>query len=175
MLDLAGFSNDSITDGPGIRFTVFAQGCPHGCPGCHNPQTHAFAMGKAWAEEDVMAKIVQNPLVRGVTFSGGEPFCQAEGFYRLAVLLKERGYELAAYTGYTLEELLALEDPYAGRLLSQLDVLVDGRFVLSKRDLTLRFRGSSNQRIINVPKSLTAGTCVLETSARWAGEEQCGK
>ena len=175
MLDLAGFANDSITDGSGIRFTVFAQGCPHGCPGCHNPQTHAFAMGKAWAEEDVMAKIVQNPLVRGVTFSGGEPFCQAEGFYRLAVLLKERGYELAAYTGYTLEELLALEDPYAGRLLSQLDVLVDGRFVLSKRDLTLHFRGSSNQRIINVPKSLKAGTCVLETSARWVGEEQCGK
>ncbi|MBS6476039.1 MAG: anaerobic ribonucleoside-triphosphate reductase activating protein [Clostridiales bacterium] len=175
MLNLAGFANDSITDGPGIRFTVFAQGCPHGCAGCHNPQTHAFGKGKAWTEEDVMAKIVQNPLVRGVTFSGGEPFCQAEGFYRLAVLLKERGYELAAYTGYTLEELLALEDPYAGRLLLKLDVLVDGRFVLSKRDLTLRFRGSANQRIINVPQSLAAGKCVLEASQRWVGDELRGE
>lgn len=172
MLNLAGFANDSITDGPGIRFTVFAQGCPHGCAGCHNPQTHAFGAGREWEEAAVAEKIVCNPLVRGVTFSGGEPFCQAEGFYRLAVLLKKRGYELAAYTGYTFEELLALEDAYVGSLLSQLDVLVDGRFVLSQRDLTLRFRGSANQRIINVPQSLTVRKCVLETSQRWTGEER---
>ena len=111
----------------------------------------------------------QDPLVRGVTLSGGEPFAQAEGCAALARLLKARGYELATYTGYTFEELLA-GTPAQKRLLEQIDILVDGRFVQAERSLELRFRGSRNQRILDVPKSLAAGAAVWTADPRWVGE-----
>ena len=169
MLDLAGIVSDSIVDGPGIRVTVFCQGCPHHCDGCHNPETWEFGCGTKVTEGQVLAEIVKNPLCRGVTFSGGEPFAQAEGFACLAKLLKEKGYEVASYTGYTFEQLLngtaAQKD-----LLQSIDVLIDGPFVQAEKSLEISFRGSKNQRILDVPASLQAQQAVLMTSPRWTGD-----
>ena len=108
----------------------------------------------------------------GVTFSGGEPFSQAEPFTELAKLLKANGYEVASYTGYTFEELLENGTPAQKQLLAALDILVDGEFVLAQRNLDLRFRGSENQRILDVPQSLAQGRAVWCTAARWVGERQ---
>ena len=167
-LNMAGFAADSIVDGPGLRCVVFAQGCPHHCPGCHNPETQPFAGGRQVAAAELFARIRANPLCRAVTFSGDEPFAQPEALSALAALLKSAGYELAAYTGYTFEELLAGTDGQK-KLLSQLDTLIDGRYVQSRRSLSLRFRGSDNQRILNVQKSMAAGAAVPETAVRWTG------
>lgn len=169
MLDLAGIVNDSIVDGPGIRMTIFAQGCPHHCQGCHNPETWAFGCGTPMDEERIADIVATNPLCRGVTFSGGEPFAQAEGFGTLAKLLKARGYEVASYSGYTFEEIQ--NGTQAQReLLQSIDVLIDGRFELAQRSLEIAFRGSKNQRILDVKKSLTAGEPVCITTGRWVGE-----
>lgn len=169
MLELAAIVTDSIVDGPGIRTCVFCQGCPHHCEGCHNPETWAFGCGTAMEEERVLQIVRSNPLCRGVTFSGGEPFAQAEGFAKLARLLKEQGYEVASYTGYTFEQLLS-GTPAQRELLGLLDVLIDGPFLLAERSLQLPFRGSRNQRILNIPQSLTSGQAVEITSGRWAGQ-----
>jgi len=168
MLNLSGIVSDSIVDGPGIRTTVFAQGCPHCCPGCHNPETWPFEGGTAVNEEQILSVVRENPLCRGVTFSGGEPFAQAEGFARLGRMLKGAGYEVAAYTGYTFEELVG-GTPEQLELLKTVDVLIDGPFRMEEKSLELPFRGSKNQRILNVPASLRAGTPVEETSGRWLG------
>ena len=169
MLDLAGIVNDSIVDGPGIRMTVFAQGCPHHCTGCHNPETWEFGCGTAMDEQRIADIIATNPLCRGVTFSGGEPFAQAEGFTLLAQLLKQRGYEVASYSGYTFEQLHKGTEAQQA-LLGTIDVLIDGPFVVGQRSLEIPFRGSRNQRIIDVPKSLAAGEAVCITAGRWVGE-----
>lgn len=171
LLNLAGTVGDSIVDGPGLRFTVFAQGCSFDCPACHNPRTHEFGVGRDVAVDDLVARIRANPLVKGVTFSGGEPFFQAEAFAALAARLKELGYEVASYTGFTWEALVASGSPGQWELLRNLDILVDGPFVLALRDLELRFRGSGNQRIIDVPRSLAqpAAAPVLCGARRWAG------
>ncbi len=169
MLDLAGIAGDSIVDGPGIRTTVFAQGCPHHCPGCHNPETWEFGVGTLMPIEAVVDIVRSNPLCRGVTFSGGEPFAQAGEFAALGRLLKELGYEVAAYTGYTFEQLHS-GSAAQRELLSTLDILIDGPFLMAERSLELNFRGSRNQRILNVPASLAAGEAVCETSPRWLGE-----
>ena len=169
MLDLAGLVNDSIVDGPGIRMTVFSQGCPHHCHGCHNPETWQFGCGTPMEEERIVDIIRTNPLCRGVTFSGGEPFAQAEGFAKLGRLLKQAGYEVASYSGYTFEQLLSGTDAQRD-LLGTIDVLIDGPFVLAEKSLEVPFRGSRNQRIIDVPKSLAAGKAVCITGGRWLGE-----
>ena len=168
MLNLSGIAGDSIVDGPGIRTTVFCQGCPHHCPGCHNPETWDFGCGTDMSVEAILEVVQANPLCRGVTFSGGEPFAQSAGFARLADLLKERGYEVAAYSGYTFEELLQ-GSPEQRQLLERLDILIDGPFLLEQRSLELSFRGSRNQRILDVPKSLAAGAPVETTAGRWLG------
>ena len=169
MLDLAGIVEDSIVDGPGIRCTVFAQGCPHRCPGCHNPETWDFGCGTSMDEARILEIVRSNPLCRGVTFSGGEPFSQAEGFTKLARLLKNSGYEVASYSGYTFEQLLE-GTPAQRELLEQIDVLIDGPFLLEQRSLELAFRGSKNQRILDVKASLSAGAAVELTGGRWLGE-----
>ena len=169
MLDLAGIQADSIVDGPGIRTTVFCQGCPHHCPGCHNPETWEFGCGTPTEAETVLEIVRGNPLCRGVTFSGGEPFSQAEELARLGKMLKAAGYEVAAYSGYTREQLLEGTDGQK-ELLGTLDVLIDGPFLQAERSLELNFRGSRNQRVLNVPESLKAGKAVEETSPRWLGE-----
>ena len=169
MLDLSGIVSDSIVDGPGIRTTIFCQGCPHHCPGCHNPETWDFGCGTLVPVEDLVAVVRRNPLCRGVTFSGGEPFAQAKSFARLAQLLKEQGYEVASYSGFTFEELLNGSDDQK-ELLASIDILIDGPFLMAQKSLEVPFRGSRNQRILDVKKSLTAGCAVCVTSGRWVGE-----
>lgn len=167
-LRLAGVVRESIVDGPGIRFTVFAQGCPHQCPGCHNESTHDFYGGKETEIDNVLREIDKNPLLNGVTFSGGEPFCQPEGFAVLARALKERGLHIVTFTGYTYEELLDLANAQTARgksvrdLLDLTDMLIDGRFQLAQRDLTLQFRGSRNQRLIDMNKTRESGKLILD-------------
>lgn len=172
VINVAGIMEDSIVDGPGLRTAIFAQGCPRRCAGCHNPQSHPFGTGTDWTVDALFAHIRKNPIVRGVTFSGGEPFSQAEPFAELGRMLKAAGYEVAAYTGYTFEELLTDGTPAQRALLETLDVLIDGEFILARRNLDLRFRGSDNQRILNVPQSLAAGSAVWCDAARWVGEER---
>ncbi len=169
MLNLSGIVGDSIVDGPGIRTTIFSQGCPHHCPGCHNPETWDFGCGTDMDEEVLLEIVKSNPLCRGVTFSGGEPFAQPAGFAKLARLLKEKGYEVASYSGYTFEELLE-GSAEQRQLLESIDILIDGPFLMAERSLELVFRGSRNQRILDVPASLAAGRAVETTSKRWLGE-----
>ena len=171
-INIAGIMEDSIVDGLGLRTAIFAQGCPRRCEGCHNPESWAFGTGTDMTVQDLFWRVKKNPLVRGVTFSGGEPFSQAEPFTELAKLLKANGYEVASYTGYTFEELLENGTPAQKQLLAALDILVDGEFVLAQRNLDLRFRGSENQRILDVPQSLAQGRAVWCTAARWVGERQ---
>ena len=152
---------ESIVDGPGLRFTVFTQGCPHRCPGCHNPGTHDPAGGREVSVAELAAELSGNPLTDGLTLSGGEPFCQAAECAALARIARERGLNVWAYTGYTYERLLAGEVPDALALLEQVDVLVDGPFVEAEKSYAALFRGSANQRLIDVPKSLAAGAVVL--------------
>ncbi len=158
MIRIAGLIEESIVDGPGIRFVVFAQGCVHKCPGCHNPHTHNTKGGYDIAIEDIVMQIRQNPLIDGVTFSGGEPFLQAGQFFKLAKRLKQFNYNILAYSGYTFEQLLeqAEINEDVKNLLNILDILIDGLFKRDKMDYALKFRGSSNQRIIDVQKSLNS-------------------
>ena len=177
ILNIAGLVNDSIVDGPGIRFTIFAQGCSHACPGCHNPDTHPFGIGFDMSLSEIINQIKANPLVRGVTFSGGDPFFQAEGFAELARRLKEMKYEVASYTGFTWEQIVGIGNTHQIELLKNLDILVDGLYIEEKRNLDLRFRGSENQRIIDVQKSLEGISFgispvhqpILCTQKRWIG------
>ena len=155
-LRLAGIVPESIVDGPGIRFTIFVQGCPHHCPDCHNPDTHDFSAGTDTPVSQLLAEMDKHPYLTGITLSGGEPFCQAEVLFSLAKAMRARGKHVMAYTGYTFEELLSLPDPFVRSLLEQLNLLVDGKFILSEKSLELRFRGSLNQRILDVPASLLA-------------------
>ena len=150
-LRLFGFVPESIVDGPGIRAAVFVQGCPHHCPGCHNPDSHDPHGGILTDSRTVWEKI--KPLsVSGVTFSGGEPFMQASALYEIGRAARERGLNVMTYSGYTAEELFGLAERDAGvkNLLTVTNYLVDGRFVLAERDLTLKFRGSRNQRILDI-------------------------
>ena len=156
---IAGLTQDSIVDGPGFRFTVFVQGCTHHCEGCHNPQTHDPMGGKEMTTEEIIREMRSNPLTDGLTLSGGEPFDQSEDCLTLARAAKESGLNVWSYSGYLFEQLLA--DEKKSQLLKELDVLVDGPFVLSQRSLALAWRGSRNQRVIDVPKSLAAGEVVL--------------
>ena len=169
MLKLSGIQQDSIVDGPGIRTTFFCQGCPHHCQGCHNPETWPFSGGMPMETGEMVALVLANPLCRGVTFSGGEPFAQAEGFTELAVALKEKGYEVASYSGYTFEQLLR-GTPAQRTLLENIDILIDGPFVQAEKSLEIAFRGSRNQRILDVPKSLQAGKAIPSESPRGLGE-----
>ena len=164
---IAGIVNDSIVDGPGLRLAIFAQGCPHHCPGCHNPESHDFAGGSDMDTEKIIARMDANPLLDGITLTGGEPFEQPEACRILADAAHARGLNVWAYSGYTFEQLCAV--PEKRRLLEACDVLVDGPFLLAERTLEARFRGSRNQRIINVPQSLREGKAVLERSERWGG------
>ena len=135
-LRIAGTVQDSIVDGPGLRYVIFTQGCPHHCPGCHNPQTHDFQGGKDADTDQILEQIFDNPLTSGVTFSGGEPFVQADALVPLAEV----------------------------RLLELADILVDGPYIEEQRDLTLQYRGSANQRVIDLNKSRERGEIILYRS-----------
>lgn len=162
-LRIAGIINESIADGPGIRMVVFTQGCSHNCPGCHNPQTHPYDAGEVIEIEKILSDIKKNPLLDGITLSGGDPFEQASACSVLAGEVKKLGLTVITYTGYTYERLLELSEQregYAG-LLENTDLLVDGPFILGRKDLLLKFRGSANQRIIDMDKTRKQGRLVL--------------
>lgn len=164
---ISGIVNDSIVDGPGLRFTIFTQGCPHHCEGCHNPQTHALKGGKKISIKKIEKQIEENPLLSGVTFSGGEPFIQAKQLLPIAKFVKEKGLELACYTGFLFEVLISGKIPYAKELLSYIDILIDGKFVLSQKSLDLKFKGSRNQRTIDVPLSLKGKKVIISQNPKW--------
>lgn len=151
---------DSIVDGPGIRMVIWTQGCPHHCPNCHNPQTWEESAGELVETSQLIAQIQAAPLQSGLTFSGGEPFQQAEALLEVAKAAKVCQLNLWAYSGYTFEQLL--QDPKKKALLEQLDVLVDGPFIDAEKDYRLKFKGSKNQRIIDVQASL-AQNCIVNS------------
>ena len=155
---IAGTVDDSIVDGPGFRFTVFTQGCRHHCPGCHNPETHDFAGGHTVTCQQLLEKMADNPLLDGLTLSGGDPFEQCGPCAFLARGARELGLTVWAYSGYTFEQIARDEEKLS--LLRECDVLVDGPFLLAQRTLDLRFRGSRNQRLIDLPRSLSTGEAV---------------
>lgn len=155
IIRIAGIIKESIVDGPGIRLVVFAQGCKHKCPGCHNPETHSFNGGTLVTVDSILELAKKNPLLDGITFSGGEPFEQAEAFAVLAQEVKKLNLDIVTYTGYTYEYILENSSRHRGwgALLDKTDILVDGRYEANKRNLLLKFRGSENQRIIDVKRT----------------------
>lgn len=152
-IQLSSFISDSIVDGEGIRAVIFTQGCPHNCPGCHNQKAIPFE-GGLWVDCDEVLEKIYKTNLKKVTFSGGEPFVQAESLYYIASKLKEQGYNLWSYTGYKWEALMKHPDPYIKMFLECLDILVDGRFMIRYKNLGALYRGSTNQRIIDVKESL---------------------
>lgn len=157
-LKIFGIVEESIVDGPGIRYTIFTQGCPHNCPECHNPGSHDFNGGNLISVEELLEKIKKNSLIDGVTFSGGEPFMQIEPIIFLSKEIKKLGLNIIIYTGFLWEELIKEEN--CRELLQYIDVLIDGKFQVEKKSLSLRFIGSKNQRIIDVEKSLNSNICI---------------
>ena len=164
---IAGTVNDSIVDGPGYRYTIFAQGCPHHCPGCHNPQSHDFEGGRTVDTETILRQVRENPLLDGITLSGGEPFCQPEACRALAEAARDLGLSVWCYTGYTWEKLMQEADPARLALLDAVDVLVDGPFILAQKSLELKFCGSRNQRLIDVKKTRKNGQVTLWQPDTW--------
>lgn len=149
---IAGIEEESIVDGPGIRMVIFAQGCKHNCVGCHNPESHSFTGGQLVEVDEIIKRVKANPLLDGISLSGGEPFEQAEECSILAKKVRALGLNVVTYTGYTFEEILAEEN--FRRLLLETDILIDGKFEIEEKSLMLKFRGSKNQRIIDVKKFL---------------------
>ena len=158
---LAGIIPECVVNGPGgISFTIFSQGCNHKCKGCHNPETHDFNSGKSYTLSRLIEEVEKYPLSNVVTFTGGDPFFQAGSFKYLADYLKN-DYKLVGYTGYYFEELLQMEDEDKIEFLKKLDLLIDGPFVKEEKDIGLKFRGSTNQRVIYVKESLREKSPVL--------------
>ena len=154
---ISGIVKESIVDGPGIRMVIFAQGCERLCPGCHNPETHPLDGGYEISAEEIMAMAKTNPLLQGLTFSGGEPFLQARAFAELARLARAEGFDIMTYTGYVIEDILARNegaDDGFRELLEQTDILIDGPYIEALRTFDTPFRGSGNQRAIDVRATL---------------------
>ena len=156
-----GLVQDSIVDGPGFRFSCFVQGCPHHCPGCHNPDSHDPAGGREMTVDEVARELLKNPLTDGLTLSGGEPFAQPEDCLALAEIAHGHNLSVWSYSGWTFEYLRDQGTDAQKALLAELDVLVDGPFLQEQRTLALPWRGSRNQRVVNVPASLAAGEAVI--------------
>ena len=156
---IAGLVPESFVDGDGIRFAIFMQGCQRNCEGCHNPETHALNGGRLIDTAEILAEIKKNPLLDGITLTGGEPFLQINAADEIARAVKSFGLNVWCYTGFIYEEL----PPDAAPLIQNIDVLIDGAFIESLRDLGLQFRGSSNQRIIDLNKTRAQNKIVLWT------------
>jgi anaerobic ribonucleoside-triphosphate reductase activating protein len=147
----AGFAKESVVDGPGIRFVIFVQGCLRQCPDCHNPQTHDLQGGTEISLDEILTMIDSNPLLDGVTFSGGEPFLQAKPLAELARYCRRRNLSVAVYTGFYYEEILTNQDNWEWQdLLQQTDILIDGPFEREKKTAEIPFCGSSNQRVLTI-------------------------
>ena len=167
-VNVFGIAEESIVDGPGLRYSIFCQGCPHDCLGCHNPESHVFEERTRYTLRQILEEVKENPLLSGVTFSGGDPVCQAEAFAELGEMIKaETALDVTCFTGYTYEQLLwmAGADQAVERLLGVVDLLVDGPYVQALRDLTQQFKGSTNQRLIDLKAMREAGD--LQTVILW--------
>ena len=162
-----GTVEDSIVDGPGIRYSVFTQGCPHHCPGCHNPESHAFDAGEVRDTAELVEVMGRNPLLDGITLSGGEPMCQPDACRELAEAAHALRMNVWCYTGYTWEQLHQENDPARMALLHAVDVLVDGPFLLAERSLELKFCGSRNQRLIDMNRTRETGEISLFVPEVW--------
>lgn len=157
-MNMAGFYDESISNGLGWRAVLFVSGCPHHCPGCHNKIAQDYNYGEKFNKEEVINRIMDNSILKGVTISGGEPLCR-ENISEVLDFIKEikqkrPNFNIWCYTGYTLEQLEERNDKITDECLKEIDVLVDGRFVEERKDPTLKFRGSSNQRIIDIHETL---------------------
>lgn len=161
---LSGIAYESLVNGPGIRRVFFAQGCKHNCKGCFNPDTHDFCGGEERDIELLIKETLDNPILSGVTFSGGDPWEQADKFAYMAKAFRKKGLNIWSYTGYTYEYILENKDAKLGwnELLNNIDVLVDGKFEEDKQQDGLKFRGSTNQRIIDISESLKKGIIVIK-------------
>lgn len=173
----ADLTVDSIVDGPGLRMVLWTQGCAHHCKGCQNESTWDFNGGGLVPISMVLEAIDDVKYQDGITFSGGDPMFQPESCDKIAEHCKKRGLNIWVYTGFTYEELMlmAKKNPIYLDFLKKIDVLVDGRFILKERDLSLLFRGSRNQRLIDMPKTLETGSIVLFDEAKYLGEENNSK
>ncbi len=159
----ADLQSDSIVDGPGLRAVLWTQGCAHHCKGCQNPQTWDFNGGGLVEIDEVLKAIDELEYQTGLTFSGGDPMFQVEACNEIAEYAKKKGLNIWVYTGFTFEEIMKLNEknPVYREFLEKIDVLVDGRFKIEERDLSLLFRGSRNQRLIDVQKTLSSNKIVL--------------
>jgi len=158
---LSGITQESLVDGPGLRVVVFAQGCPHQCPHCHNPETWDKEAGREYSARQVIRLLKQQKKTKqGITFSGGEPFLQAAELAEVALAARQMGWDVVTYTGFTYEELSADNSDGINALLSATDILIDGKYVHALRDIGLRFRGSSNQRLIDLAETRKKGAIV---------------
>ena len=165
---IAGIINDSIVDGPGLRFVVFTQGCDKRCPGCHNPETQPLSGGIEMSVDEIFEKIKKNPILSGVTISGGEPFLQAKELIPLIEKIKnDLNLEIAVYTGNIFEDLIESKNEDVLKLISLCDIIIDGPFIKELKSLNLKFRGSSNQRIIDVKETLKNNAIIISKSNRW--------
>lgn len=162
LLKIAGIVEESVVDGPGLRFVVFAQGCKRHCPGCHNPQTHDYNAGQSIETHTLIEMMQENPLLDGLSLSGGEPFDQPEAFAELADMAHRCSYSVMAWSGYTFEELAT--NKTQRKLLEAVDVLVDGPFIIAQRSLSQLWRGSTNQRVIDVKQSLINNKVITTNS-----------
>ena len=163
LIRLAGIAENSLVNGKGLRKVFFSQGCSHHCEGCFNQHTWEFAGGRMFDMDELVQKVKDEPFLDGVTFSGGDPFQQADKFAYLAKKLHEANINIWAYTGYTFEELmkLAQTNPYIKQMINNVDVIVDGRFMKDKMSENLKYCGSSNQRVIDVKSSLNKNKIIL--------------
>lgn len=157
-MNMAGFYDESISNGLGWRAVLFVSGCPHNCPGCHNKAAQDYKYGEKFNKKEIIERIKANSILKGVTISGGEPLCPqniAEVLDFIKEVKKEKpNFNVWCYTGYTIEQLENRHDSVTDECLSQINVLVDGRFIEQKKNPTLKFRGSENQRIIDVANTL---------------------
>lgn len=160
MFRMYGYAPNSYVDGPGVRLAIFFQGCLHHCEGCHNPGSWPMYGGEKTDTEKFKKLMVSDPLLSGITLSGGEPFLQPLAALELARFAKAKGLSVWCYTGYTFEQIIEWEDNRR-ELLECVDVLVDGRFESDKASIELNWRGSANQRLIDVPESLEKGRVIL--------------
>lgn len=164
-MKIAGFYDESISNGLGWRAVLFVSGCPHHCPGCHNEEAQSYDYGKEFNEQEILERIQKNSILNGVTISGGEPLCK-ENIAEVSKFIQDvkkakPNFDVWCYTGYTLEQLEARKDDITNQTLQNIDVLVDGRFIQERKSPEIKFRGSDNQRILDVQKCLKEKKVVM--------------
>ena len=163
-MKMAGFYDESISNGLGWRAVLFVSGCPHHCPGCHNQVAQDYNYGEEFDEKSIIERIKNNSILKGITISGGEPLCRENiaGVNKFIENIKKEkpDFDVWCYTGYTLEELKSREDEVTNQTLNNIDVLVDGKFIQERKNPEIKFRGSDNQRLLDLKRCLNEDTVV---------------